>query len=194
AGTGSTVTVNPQNGARDTVNGDDGDQVKVAGNATTADVSGTGSVELDASNEDVKLTSSNARVTVLDQLSGETIHASNDTIDPGAGSAPPVGNALGDNHTIDLAPNDNKIIRLGGTGNKVFGDGGTDEVAILQSNTSNTVHGNGSVGLNNSNETVTLTDAGATVTMLDQMSGETINGSGDKIVAGAGPLPGQPQA
>jgi len=85
---------------------------------------------------------------------------------------------IGSDETINLTPDSGSLLGVEGAGDVVTGNSGSNEVGLVGVGTSATVSGTGFVGLNQSDETLTLTSSGAVAGTMPDVTGETINGIG----------------
>gem|GEM_PF-3348641 len=178
-GTGNMVTLNG-NANADTVNGDiAGDSVGLAG-GTTATVTGSGgSIYLGGSGTVV--TASNETISTANNLTGDAIIGSGDTINPGSAFH---GDVFGSGDTVNFS----------GAGNVLVLHGNNDQADIVQNNSSGSevsltgsmtaeVYGNGGfIRLNASHET--LTAGHETIQGGDNLTEEIVNGSSNTIYGG----------
>jgi hypothetical protein len=184
--TASSASTAAVDGTGDVVAGNTGsDQVGLVGVGTTATVSGNGQVGLNASDESVTLTSSGATAVTAGSVTSESISGSSDTVDLGSGS---IGTVIGNSDTVNMVASSASIAAVDGTGDVVTGNIGSDQIGLVGVGTTATVSGNGYIGLNQSDESVTLTNSGVTVGTVGDVTSESISGSSDTVDLGSGSI------
>ena len=162
-------------GQNQAVMGDSGnDGANLGGVGTSATVDGGGQVGLIDSNQSLTLGDAGSLVLTATGIGGLQVNGSSYTLDLASGDS---GNFSGSNATVNLTGNGGDHIGIFGTSQTVTGDTGNDGVNLGGVGTSATVNGGGYVGLINSNQSLTLGDAGSTVGTASAIGGLQVNGS-----------------
>ena len=148
-------------GTNMTVTGDAGDNgIQAYGTGTSLTVDGGGYVGLNDSGQGVTLGDAGSTVVADAGLIGIGVTGTDYTADLGGAVN---GNFVGTGDTVNFTANAGDSVNVIGTGFTVTGDSGDSGAILYGAGTTATVYGGGYVGLQATNQSVVLGDAGSTV-------------------------------
>jgi predicted Zn-dependent protease len=150
-----------------------GNTIQVDGASSTATVAGADTVDLEAANQKLTLSTTGDTVDTIASDTGEAITGSGLTLD---GTGLFSGVVTGANDTFNLAASSGSTLGVSGTGDVANSIGNTIQVDGASSTA--TVAGADTVDLEAANQKLTLSTTGDTVDTIASDTGEAITGSG----------------